>query len=172
MHRRPRAAGLVTEVRTQPGCCLLQVLARTEPHHHSQASETRSERDAHRSASSNPQEAAWESFMGHKKPQWAAFFWTIRPDPVTRVASRSKRAIGLPEHPSSPTAQGTLGKSPWEQGTCRKDQRQGPRCWSLGHARYPLPLLHTGPPGPSLRRGHTPPPQSPIRVGRTLPSGT
>ena len=28
------------------------------------------------------------------------------------------------KHPPSPTAQGTLGKSLWEQGACRKDQRR------------------------------------------------
>lgn len=52
--------GLAADVRTQPGCCPLQVLARTGPQHRVQASETQAERDAHHPASSNPQEKAWE----------------------------------------------------------------------------------------------------------------
>lgn len=117
-------AGLAADVRTQPGCCPLQVLARIEPQHHVQASETQAERDAHRPASSNPQEKAWEPSGGRRKPQRPAFFWPIRQDPVTRVASRSERTNGLLKHPPSPTAQGTLGKSLWEQGAGRKDQRR------------------------------------------------
>ena len=172
MPRRPRVAGLAADVRTQPGCCPPRVLARIEPQHQVQASETWSERDAHRSASSNPQEKAWESFRGHKKPRRPAFFWSIRPDPVTRVASRSEKANGLREHPPSPTTQGTQGKTLWEQGAYRKDQRRGPRWWSFSQAGYPLPSLHTGPPGPGLSGGHVPPPQSSVRAGRTLPGGT
>ena len=149
-------AGLAADVRTQPGCCPPRVLARIEPQHQVQASETWSERDAHRSASSTPQEKAWESFRGHKKPRRPAFFWSIRPDPATRVASRSEKANGLREHPPSPT---TLRPGSWSCLVVGAKREETCVCvWWVGGGSEEVgtvsaalfvigccsPLLHTG----------------------------
>lgn len=169
MPRRPRVAGLAADVRTQPGCCPLQVLARIKPQHHVQASETQAERDAHRPASSNPQEKAWELSGGRRKPQRPAFFWPIRQDPVSQQKRENKRP---PQASPLPHRTRHSGKIPVGTGRLQERPEAGPWCWSLDQARYPLPSLHTGPPASGLSGGHVPPPQSSVQAGKTLPGGT